>query len=276
MSRTHADLRIFSYLPNPRVWKATIAARLCGVNVEVVGAPADELPHWLWDFDARLLSDADRIAMMPRAAQKGLGKGMLHKSEAFLEAHPFGTVPAAFSPDGTIGIFESNSIMRLVGRLGEARTQLSGDGPYLSSRVDSFLDASLAFSIELQRYILALRSRDNYRDAHRWAGKALETYLSGIEHALRPDRSYLVGRSVTIADICFVCDLAILANESLHAGVLARDGLKVLASSELALSYPLGFAHFSKLCREAAFAPDLVTYRDKLALPPFHQAQAGP
>jgi hypothetical protein len=25
-----ADLRIFSYLPNPRVWKATIAARFCG------------------------------------------------------------------------------------------------------------------------------------------------------------------------------------------------------------------------------------------------------
>ena len=23
------DLRIFSYLPNPRIWKATIAARLC-------------------------------------------------------------------------------------------------------------------------------------------------------------------------------------------------------------------------------------------------------
>ena len=31
-------LRIFSYLPNPRIWKATIAARLCGVEVEVRGA----------------------------------------------------------------------------------------------------------------------------------------------------------------------------------------------------------------------------------------------
>ena len=30
-----AQLRIFSYLPNPRVWKATIAARFCGVDVEV-------------------------------------------------------------------------------------------------------------------------------------------------------------------------------------------------------------------------------------------------
>jgi hypothetical protein len=39
----------------------------------------------------------------------------------FLEAHPFGTVPVAFSPDGRVGIFESNSIMRAVARLGEER-----------------------------------------------------------------------------------------------------------------------------------------------------------
>jgi hypothetical protein len=32
-----AGLRIFSYLPNPRVWKATIAARFCGVDVEIRG-----------------------------------------------------------------------------------------------------------------------------------------------------------------------------------------------------------------------------------------------
>jgi elongation factor 1-gamma len=36
-------LRIFSYLPNPRVWKANIAARFCGVDVEVRGASPKEL-----------------------------------------------------------------------------------------------------------------------------------------------------------------------------------------------------------------------------------------
>jgi hypothetical protein len=30
---TMSDLRIFSYLPNPRIWKESIAARLCGVSV---------------------------------------------------------------------------------------------------------------------------------------------------------------------------------------------------------------------------------------------------
>lgn len=48
-----ADLRIFSYLPNSRLWKATIAARLCGVDVEIRGARPSELKDWLWDFDAR-------------------------------------------------------------------------------------------------------------------------------------------------------------------------------------------------------------------------------
>ena len=50
-----ADLRIFSYLPNPRIWKATIAARLNGVDLEVRGAKPSELGSWLWDFDAKPL-----------------------------------------------------------------------------------------------------------------------------------------------------------------------------------------------------------------------------
>ena len=51
-----SQLRIFSYLPNPRIWKATIAARLSGVEVEVRGSSPKELQSWLWDFDARPLS----------------------------------------------------------------------------------------------------------------------------------------------------------------------------------------------------------------------------
>ena len=30
-------LKIFSYLPNPRVWKSLIAGKICGVEIEVVG-----------------------------------------------------------------------------------------------------------------------------------------------------------------------------------------------------------------------------------------------
>ena len=62
----------------------------------------------------------------------------------------FGDVPAAFSPDGRIGIFESNSIMRAVARLGAARMQLYGSDPYTASRIDGFLDAGLLFARDPQ------------------------------------------------------------------------------------------------------------------------------
>src|SRR4029077_13495950 len=102
MVKPMADLRIFSYLPNPRIWKPTIAARLCGVDVEIRGAKPGELKDWLWDFDAHPLSDTERSGGVPKASvgRVGFKGGLLAKTDAFLDAHPFGTVPAAFSPDG--------------------------------------------------------------------------------------------------------------------------------------------------------------------------------
>src|SRR5579862_4689648 len=100
-----SELKIFSYLPNPRIWKATIAARLNGVTVEVIGASPKELQSWLWDFDARPLSIAERDRSSDVQIGKAGFKGTaLYKTGAFMEAHPFGTVPAAFSPDGRVGI----------------------------------------------------------------------------------------------------------------------------------------------------------------------------
>jgi hypothetical protein len=58
-----ADLRIFSYLPNPRVWKATIAARFCGAEIEVRGAPGKELRNWLCDYDACPLNEDEQRAL---------------------------------------------------------------------------------------------------------------------------------------------------------------------------------------------------------------------
>lgn len=127
-------LRIFSYLPNPRVAKATIAARLCGITIEVRGAPPREIAGWLWDFDARPLEAADTSAGSVREARTGFA-GTLRKTDAFLSAHPFGAVPAAFSPDGKIGVFESNSIARAVVRLAPARAFLVGDALTLADIV---------------------------------------------------------------------------------------------------------------------------------------------
>ena len=150
-------LRIFSYLPNPRIMKATIAARLCGLDLEIRGDKPKNLVDWLWDFDAKKLSnqDKDNLKNFKRQGKRGF-EGSLYKTDSFLKTQPFGTVPAGFNNDGSIGIFESNSIMRAVARNSTNATLYGDNAPYLQSRIDSFLDANLIFAREFQAYVLEL------------------------------------------------------------------------------------------------------------------------
>jgi len=258
-----SQLRIFSYLPNPRIWKATIAARICGVELEVRGAPSRELGGWLWDFDARPLREGERTSATARTARAGFS-GALHKTDAFLAAHPFATVPAAFSPDGSIGIFESNSIMRAVARLGGERSSLYGRNPYEAARIDSFLDVSLVFARDSQVYLLALRGEAIAADIHARAREAFATYIAGIEQALAPARRYLVGEDVSLADICFAAELALFSNERASHAKLAAAGLKPILHDGLAADYPHATAHLARLRVHPAFAPDLEPYLSKL------------
>ena len=162
-----SQLQIFSYMPNARVYKATIAARLCGVELEIRAAPFPELKDWLWDFNARPLTERDKKNdANKRTGQVGFAS-VLYKTDKFLAAHPFGTVPAAFGPDGEVGIFESNSIMRTVARLGNVESGIYGKDPYAASRIDSYLDASLVFARDSQIYLLAL---GNNEDGARYSG----------------------------------------------------------------------------------------------------------
>ncbi len=259
-----SDLRIFSYLPNPRIWKATIAARLSGVEVEVRGSSPKELQSWLWDFDARPLSGEEQAASTDAKAGRVGFKGTLHKTDAFMEAHPFGTVPAAFSPDGKVGIFESNSIMRAVARLGESRFPLYGRGAYEASRIDSFLDASLVFARDGQTYLLALISGTVSSEIHTRAKEGFATYAGGINQALAPDRKFLVGDNVTIADICFVAELSLFFNERARVTTLEKSGLEPILHARVEEEFPRAFAHFSTLRKHPAFAPDVDPYLNKL------------
>ena len=261
-----AVLRIFSYLPNPRIWKATIAARLCGVEVEVRGASASELSQWLWDFDARPIADLppDILAAAERTGRIGFADRKLYKTGAFLEAQPFGTVPAAFSPDGHIGIFESNSIMRAVARLGAERFPLYGRDAYESSRIDGFLDASLVFARDGQIYLFALRDGAVSRELHTRVQGAFATYLSGIEQALAPRRSCLVGDDLTLADICFVAELCLFHNERARKSFLETAGLSLLLGDEFAKTYPRSASHFQRLIAHPAFVPDVAGYLEKI------------
>ena len=259
-----SELRIFSYLPNPRIWKATIAARLCGIDVEVVGTSPKELTSWLWDFDARPLS-GNELAISPdvQVGKVGFQGTSLHKTKAFMEAHPFGAVPAAFSPDGKTGIFESNSIMRAVARLGESEFPLYGGDAYEASRIDSFLDASLVFARDVQIYLLSLISGTVSPEIHARVRDGFSVYAAGINQTLLPNREFLVGDNITIADICFVAELCLFFNEKKSVRVLEQKGLAPILHATVDTEFPRAFAHFARLRQHPAFAPDVEPYLKK-------------
>ncbi|MDA0238111.1 MAG: glutathione binding-like protein [Proteobacteria bacterium] len=264
------DLRIFSYLPNPRIWKATITARLCGITIDVRGTNPNDLSKWLWDFDAHQIADDEYsgIAAFVRQSRMGFGGKQLYKTDSFLVANPFGAVPTAFSPDGSVGIFESNSIMRAVARLGAATCPLYGEDAYSASRIDSFLDASLVFARDAQIYLLALRDGNLNRDIYESADTALHAYLGGLDRALSPSRSYLVGDSLSIADICVVSELALFFRGASDDETLRTLGLEPITGPVIDERYPLAMNHFRTLCQHEAFAPDVLPYLKKISVRP--------
>ena len=257
-------LRIYSYLPNPRVWKSLIAAEICGVEVEVRGDKPSNLANWLWDFDARKLSPEEMGDDSPhlRIGRRGF-TGKLFKTDEFLEAHPYGTVPAAFDPSGGIGIFESNSILRAVVRNCPDEHGLYGANGSEASRIDSFLDASLVFAREAQVYILAMP--DLSEELYDRMGKAFEFYLSGIESALNHS-SYLAGETLTIADIGFACDFGqFLRERSMYAKNPEMDRSPI--SHAVETDFPNAYAHLHKLTKLPEFAKHMSSLIQDLPKP---------
>jgi glutathione S-transferase len=236
-----------------------VAARYCDVDIELRSARPRELADWLWDFDARPLTSADREDMSTRRVAREGFSGTLHKTDAFLIAHPFGTVPAAFSPDGAVGIFESNSIMRAVARLSKTDYPIYGRDAYAVSRIDGFLDVSLLFLRESQIFQLAV-SRDAVTPRiHDDMRRALSTYLGGIESTLR-NGDFLVGDGVTLADICFVAELIQFSQTRRGEHAIRRHGLEPLAGGWVEEAYPKAAAHMRRCAALPEFAPDLGAY----------------
>ncbi|NCF43555.1 MAG: glutathione S-transferase [Proteobacteria bacterium] len=252
-------LRIFSYLPNPRVWKALIAADYLGVAVEVIGDKPKNLGNWLWDFDARELQAEEKTDDSPyaRVSRRGFS-GTLYKTDAFMRTQPYGTVPAAFSADGTIGIFESNSILRAVARATDDCIGLYGHSPMQASRIDSFLDATLVFGREAQVYLLGVEAVT--QELHTRMAAAFEFFLEGIERALE-HQAYLAGEHVTLADIAFACDLSQFLRERLMRAGLDAAGLP-LVSDNAEQRFPRAFAHLFALIEKPHFASYLGKYTE--------------
>jgi glutathione S-transferase len=100
-------------------------------------------------------------------------------------------------------------------------------------------------------------------EVHARTAEAFATYLTGIEQALTPNRDYLVGENVTIADICYVAELCLFSNERTRAKSLAEKGLQPILHPKLENEFPRAIAHFDKLCKHPAFSPDVEPYLRK-------------
>ncbi len=258
MTEVRPHIRVFSYLPNPRVWKSLIAAEFCGVDVEVRGDKPAALANWLWDFDSRELTDADKAEQTnARASRRGF-QGTLYKTDAFLNAHPFGTVPAAFSDDGSVGVFESNSILRTVARISNLPHGLYGNDAWQSSRIDSFLDAGTVFAREVQYYLLAINEMTEA--IHDRTTAAYDFYMTGIDQALSTS-TFIANNHMSLADIAFACDLVQFHRERRFASALHDAGLSPISQDAEQL-YPRAYAHLKSLCGVTEFERHLAPFLD--------------
>jgi elongation factor 1-gamma len=132
----------------------------------------------------------------------------------------------------------------------------------------AFSNVSLLFARDSQTYLLSLGDGSLSAEIHSRARDALATYLGGVGRALQPERRFLVGDGLTLADICFVAELALFSNERARRDALAAHRLAPLlddASRDTAFS--AAFAHFDRLRRHPAFAPDVEPYLAKIERP---------
>jgi len=159
-----SQYKIYSYPNNPRVWKAQIAGKYNGVEIDT---PAFQM-------------------------------GTDNKTPAFLEKNPNGKVPTLETPDGCI--WESNAIARYIARQGSAKVY-SGS-LYDQALIDQWIDFSVG-EIELPSAAWLypiIGIVPFHKEATNKAKTDIKKALNLLNNYLIP-RTFLVGERVSLADI---------------------------------------------------------------------------
>ncbi|MGH8597107.1 MAG: glutathione binding-like protein, partial [Gammaproteobacteria bacterium] len=147
--------------------------------------------------------------------------------------------------------------------LAESRLALYGKDVYEASRIDAFLDAGLIFGRDTQPSLISLLRETIPAADHQHASEAVTTYLGGIERALSPNRRFLVGEALTIADICFACEITMLYYEKVRLADLHRASL-VPVLTGFQQCHPRAAELFGRLRAHPAFAVDLEAHLAQL------------
>jgi elongation factor 1-gamma len=158
------SLKIYSYPENHRVWKAQIAGKFVGVEIET---PAFKM-------------------------------GVDNKSKEFLAKNPLGKVPVLETPEGCI--FESNAIARYVAR--QNGSKIYGASAFEASQIDQWIDFS-ANEIELPGAAWLypiLGYVPNNPEATNKAQEDIKKSLNILNQHLQT-KTFLVGERISLADI---------------------------------------------------------------------------
>ncbi|KAJ3702740.1 hypothetical protein LUZ61_006445 [Rhynchospora tenuis] len=134
--------------------------------------------------------------------------GVSNYTPEFLKMSPLGRVPVLETPDGAI--FESNAIARYVAKL-KADNPLYGSSLIEYAHIEQWMDfAATDIEAGLARWIytasLGFGSTGFNAIMYRLALKVFKISLDALNAHLA-NNTYLVGHSVTLADIVMTCNL---------------------------------------------------------------------
>jgi len=131
--------------------------------------------------------------------------GVSNKTPEFLKMNPIGKIPVLETPDGAV--FESNAIARYVARL-NGDNILYGSSLIEYAQIEQWIDfSSLEIDANIQKwYYPRLGFVPYIPPAEEFAISSLKRALSALNSHLASN-TYLVGHSVTLADIILTCNL---------------------------------------------------------------------
>ncbi|XP_043721683.1 elongation factor 1-gamma-like isoform X2 [Telopea speciosissima] len=136
---------------------------------------------------------------------KNFEMGVSNKTPEFLKMNPLGKIPVLETPDGPV--FESNAIARYVTRL-KSDNPLYGSSLIDYAQIEQWIDFSTTeIDSNIRRWLYPRFGLMPYLPpVEETAISALKRALGALNMHLASN-TYLVGHSVTLADIIMVCNL---------------------------------------------------------------------
>ncbi|KAI4296171.1 hypothetical protein L6164_036151 [Bauhinia variegata] len=222
--REFMALILYSGNTNKNAYKTLIAAEFSGVKVEFA---------------------------------KNFEMGVSNKTSEFLKMNPIGKIPVLETPDGAV--FESNAIARYVTRL-KANNPLYGSSPIDYGHIEQWIDfSSLEIDANLVIWYRPRVGRATYLPPVEEAAiSALKRALGALNTHLASN-TYLVGHSVTLADIIMICNLF--------------SGITRLLTKSFTSEFPHVERYFWTLVNQPTFKKILGEVKQVESVPPIQSAK---